>query len=58
MAIGYVGYCDVECYVVSDMCEEPLLCVPKRHSLHEVGILQTSAQIVFTQPLSMNRDGT
>ena len=26
--------------------------VPKRHSLHEVGMPQTSAQIVFTQSLS------
>ena len=25
--------------------------VPKRHSLHEVGMLQTSAHIVSTQPL-------
>ena len=30
----------------------PGLTVPNRHSLHEVGMLPTSAQIVSTQPLS------
>ena len=29
----------------------PLMGVPRRHNLHEVGMLQTSAQIVSTQSL-------